>query len=126
MVFTVRAVIEVLGRPESHVTEVIIKVIEKLKLDEGITVIKSEISAPEVIKESFFASYAEVEVKILNFSKLLNFCYDYLPTTIEILDSEKIVMSARELSNGLNDSLYRLHQYNTVVNNLMAKQNSTK
>src|SRR3989344_9573991 len=107
MVFTVRAVIEVLGRPESHVTEVIIKVIEKLKLDEGITVIKSEISAPEVIKESFFASYAEVEVKILNFSKLLNFCYDYLPTTIEILDSEKIVMSARELSNGLNDSLYR-------------------
>lgn len=126
MVFTARAVIEVLGRPESHVLEVINKVIEKLKADEGITLIKHEISNPEVIKETFFASYAEVEIKVLNFSKLLSFCYDYLPTTIEILDSEKIVLSAREFSNGLNDSLYRLHQYNTVVNNLMAKQKANQ
>lgn len=121
MVFTLRAMIEVLGKPESHVVEVINKVIEKLKTEKGVELLKHEISNAELIKEQFYSIFAQVEVKIMTFSGLLNFCYDYLPSSIEILDTEKVAMSAREFSNGLNESLIKLHQYNLMVNNLIAK-----
>jgi|SRR3989338_9035278 len=121
MVFTVRAIIEVLGMPEKHVLEVIEKVIEKLKNEKGITLEKQEITKPELVKEKYYAAFTEVEVKIINMTLLLQFCYDYLPTSIEIIDTEKISMSAREFSNAINDSLIRLHQYNITITNLIQK-----
>ncbi len=126
MVFTVRAIIEVLGKPESHIAEVMNKVIEKLKSEEGITLVKHEVTKPEVVKQKSFSVFAEVEVKIVSFTRLLNFCYDYLPTSVEVLDTEKVVLPVREFVNGLNDSLTRLHQYNLMVNNLLAKQEEKK
>ncbi len=126
MVFTIRATIEVLGYPEDHVKKTIEKVVEKLKNEEGIKVIKSEIQKTEKIKESFFASFAETEMKINDFSKLLHFCYDYLPSSLEILDAEKITMPIREFSMGINEMLAKLHHYNLVVNNLSNKVNELK
>jgi|SRR3989344_5498393 len=118
MVFHVRAIIEVLGMPEKHIVEVINKVLEKLKTEQGITFEKQDVSKPELVKEKYYAIFAEVEIKIINFTKLLQFCYDYMPTSIEILDTEKVVMPIREFANGINDSLIRLHQYNITVANL--------
>ena len=107
-----------LGMPEKHIVEVINKVLEKLKTEQGITFEKQDVSKPELVKEKYYAIFAEVEIKIINFTKLLQFCYDYMPTSIEILDTEKVVMPIREFANGINDSLIRLHQYNITVANL--------
>lgn len=126
MVFTVRATIEVLGYPEDHVKQTIEKVVEKLKNEEGIKVIKNEIQKTEKIKENFFASFAETEMKINDFSKLLGFCYDYLPSSLEILDADKITMPIREFSMGINEMVAKLHHYNIVVNNLSNKVNELK
>jgi len=63
----------------------------------------------------------ELELKIHDFSKLLGFCYDYLPSSLEILDTEKITLQVREFHFAMNELLERLHHYNLVVNNLSAK-----
>ena len=121
MVFTVRAAIEVLGYPESHIDEVIKKIIEKLKTEDGIKLIKEEIHQAEKVKEEFFVSFVDVEIKINDFNKLLNFCYDYLPSSLEILDAEKITIPIREFSSALNEMIAKLHKYNLVLTNLSAK-----
>lgn len=121
MVFTVRATIEVLGFPEEHIKEVIKKVIEKLKTEEGIQLLKENIHETEKIKERTFASFADVEIKANDLGKLLNFCYDYLPSTIEILDTEKVSIPVREFTAGLNEMLIKLHNYNMILNNLSQK-----
>ncbi len=121
MVFTVRAIIEVLGYPESHIKEVVEKVIEKLKEEEGINVLKIQISETQMVKEKFFSCFAELELKINDFTKLLGFCYNYLPSSIEILDTEKINLPVREFSLGLNEVLEKLHNYNILVNNMTNK-----
>ena len=132
MVFTVRATIEVLVYPEDHVKTTIEKIVEKLKNEEGIKIIKSEIQKTEKIKENFFASFAETEMKINDFSRLLNFCYNYLPSSLEILDADKITLPIREFSMGINEMLAKLHHYNLVVNNLsnkvmeLKKENTSK
>ena len=110
---------EVIGFPEEHVNKVATNVLEKLKKEENIEVIKEDLPKAEKVKESIFAAMIEVELKINNYAKLMHFCYDYLPSTIEIVDMEKIAMPAREFTNGLNDLIAKLHQYNLTLNNLM-------
>ena len=124
MVFTIRTVIEVLGFPDTHVKEVTTKVIEKLKTEEGITTIKTEIHPPEKVKDRFYSCFAEIEIKVHNFSRLLSFCYDYMPSSLEILDMEKVTMPIREFTFGLNELLERLHTYNITINNLSAQLNN--
>ncbi|HLC58872.1 MAG TPA: hypothetical protein VJI68_03340 [Candidatus Nanoarchaeia archaeon] len=118
MVFTIRAVIEVLGYPEEHVKDITGKIIEKLKKEDGIQVLKEKVHNAEKIKEKFFSCFGEVELKINDFSRLLYFCSDYLPSNIEILDMDKISISSREFMIGINEILERLHNYNILVNNM--------
>jgi hypothetical protein len=126
MVFTVRATIEVLGYPEDHVKQVTEKVLEKLSKEEGIQLLKKQVADAEKVKEKFFSSFTEVEIKVNEFSKLLTFCHDYLPSSLEIVDTEKITMPIREFNFGLNEMLQRLHHYNLVVNNLTAQLEQIK
>lgn len=92
---------------------------DKLKKEENITVLKELVPKAEKVKDTIFAVLLEVELKINNYAKLIHFCYDYLPTTIEVLDTEKIAMPTREFTNGLNDLIAKLHQYNLTLNNLV-------
>ena len=121
MVFTIRAIIEVLGFPEEHVREVTEKVIENLKKEEGINIIKEQINKTEKVKEKFFSCFVEVEMKIHDFNKLIGFCYNYMPSSLEILDAEKLTIPVRELTFGLNEMLDKFHQYNILTTNLTNK-----
>ena|SRR3989338_3352622 len=118
MVFTARAIIEVIGHPENHVNEICIKVLENLKKENGITIIKEETNSAELVKENIFAAHIEVELKFFDISKLLNFCYEYLPSEMQIIDTEKIVLSVNEMNNGLGEMLRRLHSLNLMLHNL--------
>lgn len=126
MVFTARAIIEVLGYPESHVTEVAKNVLEKLNTEQGIKVIKETLSPTEKVKDIIFSTDMEVEIKVNDFQKLIDFCYNYLPSNLEILDTEKIAMPTREFSSGLSELLAKLHHYNLVVNNLLEENKELK
>ncbi len=118
MVFTIRAIIEVLGFPNTHVKEVTEKVIEKLKTEDRVTVLNSKVNDPEKVKEKYFSCFAEVEMKVLDFSKLLSICSDYMPSSLEILDSDKVTLPTREFQLAISELLDKLHQYNIAVNNL--------
>ena len=69
MEFSIRAIIEVLGFPQAHVDEIMKKVIEKLKAEEGIKISKQTVTPSEQVKE-MFSSFAEVELKIADLGKL--------------------------------------------------------
>ena len=118
MVFTIRALIEVLGFPEEHIKEIVKKVLEKLEKEDGIEIINKEIHETQTVKETFFSCFTELELKIHDLSILLKFCYDYLPSNIEILDADNITIPSREFNLSINEMLERLHQYNIIVNNL--------
>ena len=121
MVFTVRAIIEVLGFPEEHVKEVTGKVIEKLKTEDRITITKENITEPTKVKEQFFSCFAEIEMKVHDMNKLIGFCFDYLPSSLEILDTEKVTIPVREFHFAISELIEKLHHYNITVNNLTGK-----
>ena len=126
MKLSIRAIIEVLGFPQAHVDEVMKKVVEKLKGEEGIKVIKEDVSPAEVVKQEMFSSFVDVEVEIDGLEKLNYFCFHYLPSSVEVLDVESIDVSGREFTNYLNDMLATVHQYNMMLANLRAENKVLK
>ena len=121
MVFTIRTIIEVIGHPEPHVNEVASKVLENLKKEPGITVLKEGLSKAELVKSDIFASHLEIELKLVDMNRLLSFCYEYLPSSVEIIDAKKIVIPTREVTIALGEMLRKLHGYNLMLHNLNEK-----
>ena len=125
MEFSIRAIIEVLGFPQSHVDETMKRVVEKLKGEEGIKLLKQHLVPAEKVKE-MFSSFIEVELKIADLGKLNYFCFHYLPSSLEILDTEDVSFSARDFTNYLNDILATIHEYSMIVANISAENKMLK
>ena len=121
MEFSIRAIVEVLGFPREHVDEVMKRVMEKLKAEEGMTVKNEKVMPAEPIKQQMFSSFADVEVRISDLGKLNYFCFHYLPSSVEILDQETVNFSVQDFTNYLNDILAAVHQYNLLLSNLRAE-----
>lgn len=113
---TVRAILEILGSPAEHITKALKDHIETLRKDG--TAIKSEkLSSPEQ-KENLFSQYAELVITFKDTRALLNFCFDSIPSSVEIMAPEKIDLPTTELEDLLNDFLAKLHHTDAMIKNL--------
>ena len=117
---TIKALIEIAGFPQTHVDETMEKVLEMLNKEPTIKIIKKEVGKAEKIKE-LWSSFVDLELDLDNLAALHKFCFDYLPTSIEIQDITEIKFEVKELNNFINDTLLKIHQYNNAVRNLHAE-----
>lgn len=120
MELRIKAIIEVLGKPKEHVDSTIQKVIDELKKREGIKIISHEIAESEKV-EHFFSTYADVELKLSNLDNLIDFCFDFLPSNVEILEPETLNFDSHILAEYMNDLLAKLHQQSMIIRNLHAE-----
>ena len=122
-----RAIIEIAGFPKEHVEETMIKVVENLKKD---FVVKSynvyEAAALKDKMEGFWSTFCEIEIDFEKMDKLIGFCFEFLPSSIEILEPKEFNLKDNEFSNLFNDLLSKLHDYDMVVKNLVAQNQIMK
>ena len=117
-----RVVIEIAGFPKEHIEQVMQKVIDKVK--ENFEVIKAEAFDSVELKDKmagFWSIFSEIELKFEDINSITIFCFEYLPSSIEILEPEEIKFQSGEMTGFLNDLLARLHEYDMVVKNLQAE-----
>ncbi len=117
-----RVVIEVAGFPKDHIEQVMHKVIDKIK--ENFKVIKAEIFESVELKDKmagFWSIFSEIELNFEDINAITIFCFEYMPSSIEILEPEELKFEARNFAGFLNDLLSRLHEYDMVVKNLQAE-----
>ena len=117
-----RVVIEVAGFPKEHIEEVMKKVIDKVK--ENFEISKSEIFESVELKDKmagFWSVFSEIELKFDDINAITVFCFEYMPSSIEILEPEELKFDAMNFGGFLNDLLARLHEYDMVVKNLQAE-----
>ena len=122
---TIKTLVEIAGFPESHANEIMEKIIEKLEKENGIKIIKKNVGKAEKVKE-MYSSFADLELDVDNLQVLMGFCFDYTPTSIEIVDIKELTFKVKELTNSLNDMLSKLHQYNYLVTNMHAENTVLK
>lgn len=125
-----RVIIEIAGKPKEHVEKTAQDYVEKLKKEKDMLVVKETIAelkkqdtgAKEegTIKEMWI-TFIEMEILFKSPMVLTYFCFDYMPSMIEVLAPEKLTFEAKELGDFFNDLQARLHQVNIIVKQLQSK-----
>tara|TARA_Y100000310_G_scaffold339045_1_gene430499 strand:+ start:988 stop:1437 length:450 start_codon:yes stop_codon:yes gene_type:complete len=117
-----RITAEVIGSPKEHVVKTLHRALDKLPSEEGVKIIGSKQHECEQMENSkLFSTFAEVEFEVESFKKLLDICYDYTPSSIEILEPAGLDVDTNDLRDFLNDFLARLHKYGMVLKKLQGE-----
>ncbi len=125
-----KTIIEILGKPKEHVEKTMRMYVDNIKNDPELIVLKTEFADAKE-KEKLWATFAELELIVKGIPKLTAFCFDYMPSSIEILKPEGFRMKKSAIENLLNDLQARLHQVDMIVKkqnneNEFLKQNLNK
>lgn len=111
-----RAVIEVIGKPQEHVEKSIREYIQGLKENARYEVVQTEFADLKKQKDQeLWATFAELEVKTEKIEDLTNFCFDYMPSIIEIIEPKEFILTEGDLSQALNDLQAKLHQVDLIA-----------
>ena len=117
-----RVIIEVVGMPKEHVSETLNKLIEKIREDSETVLEKQEVFEPAELKEmNLFSSFVEADIKFSGVDKLVGFCFDFTPSSVEILEPLSFVFDAKFMNCILNDFVTKLHRYTMLIRNLDAE-----
>lgn len=117
-----RMIIEVLGSPKEHVEETIKQVIQKLESEKAIKLISQKTYETEEQKDTkLWSTFSEVEFSPENIKSLIELCFDYMPSSIEIIEPAGMDLDSGNISDMLNDLLSKLHKYDMVLKNMHAQ-----
>jgi len=115
-----RVIIEMLGAPQEYITKIMHDYIAKLKKEEE--VVKAEIADAQPA-EKIFSIYAELEMRFKDLSALLNFCFESMPSSVEVVEPGELNIPLNKLNGFLNDLQARLHEADAIVKtNKMTQQ----
>ncbi|MBS3096203.1 hypothetical protein J4480_02075 [Candidatus Woesearchaeota archaeon] len=115
-----RTIIEVLGKPKEHVENAIKEYIDHIKEDSDLVVLNEDYSDAKE-QGKLWSKFVELEIVIKGTKKLISFCFEYMPSSIEVVKPEHLIMANSELSNFLNDLQARLHSVDMAVKNMKAE-----
>lgn len=115
-----RAIIEMMGAPKEHIEHTLKGFIGKIKEDPELEVIKEELNPAEK-QDQFWSAFAEIEVWMKDSQKLIDFCFNVMPSSIEIIDSHKFEVDTLTFSGFLNEVLGRLHEVDMTLKQVRAK-----
>ena len=113
-----KAVVEILGTPKEHVEETMKMVMGKAK--DNYNLISETTYAAEEI-EGLWSTFADLEVDFKSMDQLIGFCFDFMPSSIEIIEPMQFSIKCTDMANLLNDLLAKLHRYDMIVKNLNAE-----
>lgn len=120
-----RTIIEVLGKPKEYVEDAIKQYIEHIKEDSELVILNEDYSEAKE-QGKLWSKFVELDLVIKGTKKLISFCFEYMPSSIEVVKPEQLIMTNPELSNFLNDLQARLHNVDMIVKQLKAENDFLK
>jgi hypothetical protein len=116
-----RSIVEILGKPEKHVQDTLREYVQKMKENKNLILLKEDYSETKEQEEGLFSIFVELELLIKGVGEVVFFCFDYMPSSVEILEPEQLIYKNRELSAFLNDLQQRLHTYDMALKQFKAR-----
>ena len=114
-----RVTIEMLGSPKAHIEKTLKDYVAKLGKDKTVQILKEHYS-PAQERDGLFAIFVELEMWFKDVHHLLAFCFDAMPSTVEIMEPRELHIDAGEFQNFLNDMQARLHTVDLALKELKA------
>ncbi len=118
-----KIVVELLGSPKEHVDETMKMVVGKLRKEEGVKLLKESVYAAEQNDEikPMWSSFSDLDIETVSIKKLMDVCFDYLPSSVEIISPEKVDLTSADYGYLLNELLAQLHNYAFTAKQLAAE-----
>jgi hypothetical protein len=116
----VQSIIEIVGKPKEFIVEQLNKHLEQIKDNKKLEVEEIDIEEPAEVEDQpgLFSTFADVIFWAEDSKDLIAFCFDYMPSSIEIIDPEQKIMKMADLTDLLNDLQGRLHHVDMLAKNL--------
>jgi hypothetical protein len=125
-------VIEMLGRPVEHLTEVMNKFIDKIKEEKGVSIANKNIHKPKIVEKDkenekqtatgeLFTMFSEIELETEHIMDLIRVIFKYMPSHVEIISPEDFSMSNTDFNSILNEIIAMLHNYDSVAKGAIMK-----
>lgn len=115
-----KVIIEMLGAPKEHIEKTLKDYVEKLKDDKNLEIVKEEF-IPAEEQNKLFSTFAELSIKFSGAQKLLDFCFDSMPSSVEIIEPDTLQLDSVRFSDTINDMQAKLHNNDMIVKTLRAK-----
>ncbi|RME55208.1 hypothetical protein D6777_01270 [Candidatus Woesearchaeota archaeon] len=119
---TVRIILEIIGAPKEHIEDALEQTIKKFENEEKIEVVDVKRFESKQLENKFWSIFAEIEFKSDDIKKVLDVCFDYTPSSIEIIEPAGIELDTGYLSSLFNDLLAQIHQFVAIIKNLDAER----
>ena len=110
-------IIEIAGRPAEHLKKALEGHIGKIDAISDVEVVSKKFVEPKMIDEEkqIFTCHAEVELEVETMFRLTELIFDFMPSSVEVIEPDSVSFNAQEASMFLNDLSGRLHKYDEVV-----------
>jgi len=115
-----RTIIEMLGAPKEYIADTLKKYVAKIK-KEGLEVNTEHYAEPKEAGR-FFSVFVELEARFKDYKQLLDFCFDSMPSSVEIIEPAELTFDSGYVNDFLNDMQARLHEIDLIVKNTRAEK----
>jgi len=110
----VRSIIEVAGKPKEHVEETLKGLIKKMKDNKKYDLSEEQVESAEE-HEGFFSAFAEVEFFVKKLEHVTDFCFEYMPANVEIIEPEEIILENNTFTGFINNLMAMVHDLNRTT-----------
>lgn len=120
-----RVIIDMMGAPKEHIVQTMEILIKKIDDDENIVLVGAETADP-IEKDTMWSLFSEIEITVKDIPQLIGFCFDYMPSSVEVLKPDNVKLAALDFAGMLNDIQARLHQIDMILKGVNAENRLLK
>ncbi|MBD3354672.1 hypothetical protein GF361_01650 [Candidatus Woesearchaeota archaeon] len=124
-----RVIVELMGKPKEHIEKTLKKYVENMKGNNNLDILNENFNEAKKVEGSengMFAVFVEIELLAKNIPTLVGFCFDYMPSSIEIIAPEEFKMKSNDITTIMNDLQGKLHKLDMTVKQLNAENRLLK
>ncbi|MEK6840308.1 MAG: hypothetical protein AABX72_05170 [Nanoarchaeota archaeon] len=118
-----RSIIEIVGGPKEYVDKAMGIVLDKLRESKEIKLLKDKVFEAQPLdgKKPLFSSFCEIELEVKKMDDLFGFCFDFMPSSVEIYDPAELALNIDAVNEMVNELITKLHQYDMAFKNIYAQ-----
>jgi len=117
-----RIISEIVGSPEEHVNKTTDLLLNKIKEKKDLKISNErKFKAEKMEGNPLYSAFIEYEVEFQKLESLIGFCFDFMPSSIEILEPKEVNIPATNAADLFNELLAQLHQNDLFLRNMAAE-----
>ncbi len=113
-------IFEILGKPAEHIEKAMDMLLEKLAEEKNIELLDKKTNKAKPVEKTkqVFTTFAEAEVLINKLPRLIEIIFDYMPSSIEIVEPTVLKFKNEDVNALINDLAAKLHHYDAISKKL--------